>query len=141
MATAHKHATIITEWAKDPTRPIEMKLSGLEGYWRPKDHPEWREDHDYRFADQKKSELMISSSLSDAEIHDVLGAYESGIDSARALANVAARRAIRDLRVPTVEWMKVFFRRGEGLQNEPGLILLGTILIGCYLEDVRAGEL
>ena len=91
----HPHAAIITEWIKDTSRIVQMRLN--DEHWADCSPPTWCPFYQYRFADSVKP--TIRSSLSDWELKTVIGSSlcDVEIERYRAIADAAAARAIEDM--------------------------------------------
>ena len=91
----HPHAAIITEWIKDTSRIVQMRLN--DEHWADCSPPLWSPHNQYRFADSVKP--TIRSSLSDWELKTVIGSSlcDVEIERYRAIADAAAARAIEDM--------------------------------------------
>ena len=96
MKHPHPHHDMIVEWAKDPSRRVELEDS--EGVWCYAAVPlEWDPNFEYRFADTVKKEVV--SSLTDEEIR---ASYRPG--TIRTIADAAAKREREDI----IKWLKTF---------------------------------
>ena len=89
----HPHAAMITEWVKDTSRIVQIRLD--DESWEDCSSLPWFPPSQFRFADSVKP--TIRSSLSDEELRIIWNRADTIPIACRAMADVAAARAIKDL--------------------------------------------
>ena len=146
--TPHPHADMIIEWAKDPSRKIEVSnlhTGDHRAYfdWIEAKPPLWIDGFQYRFADEVEQKPKIVSSLTDKELCEAywkknVGFYTTLVDDIRPVANAAAQRAIDDLRMPDEAWF-------SKIQRDNGDYVMSFQYLERYLErylnDLKEGKL
>ena len=99
----HPHAAMITEWIKDTSRIVQMRLN--DEHWADCSSLMWSPHNQYRFADSVTP--TIRSSLTEEELMAIGGSDASTIVR-RTIADAAAERAIED-----IPKLKVRIDKGE----------------------------
>ncbi len=131
--TPHRDADMIYQWSQDTTRKISRRNYGrAEEKWLSFDPytSGWHTSYIYRFDDEKPK---IVSSLTDEEIQRAWKATYDEVNL-RNIANVAAQRAIGDLKAPDMHWI------AHNCDEWDSRI---TFIDGIkrYLRDVKEGKL
>lgn len=91
MSKQHKHADLIKAWADGAK--IQYFSDNFQD-WIDTENPTWIENTKYRI--DPENYIKFGSNLTDEEIEDIAANEDSYMESYRAIADAAAKRALLD---------------------------------------------